>query len=466
MKKASLTVVSLAALLAACAQPPGGASAPPPVGPDTLNVADAAIAGGDPSMALSVSQSVLQTDATNVDALIHEGDAYYALARCPAAEAAYQLALQGDPKSTAAETGMGRCLIKTDPKAAEAALLLAIQDDPGNADALNDLGIARDLQGNFAGAVGPYKQALLAQPGMTAAEVNLGLSLALSGNGPEALQYLGPLATGQGATPKIREDYAAALTAAGREDEARHVLSIDLTPDQIQPVLDSFNAIIAAAQAPLAPPPPAAVSALVAPTAPQVRTATVAAAPLPGDPPMLTPAAPPAVPDIVAPPPDDTPANVDAAYTGPSPIPGAVSSSTPAPSVSAEAAADDAAPAPSRAVQKIAVKQPAMADPAPAATAAAATLAADPAPAPASAAGYQVQLGALNSAPAATDAWNSIAGRMPALFAGRNPEIESATVNGRTFYRLRTGSFPSRGDAEKFCGEVTSAGHACTVADF
>jgi len=55
---------------------------------------------------------------------------------------------------------------------------------------------------------------------------------------------------------------------------------------------------------------------------------------------------------------------------------------------------------------------------------------------------------------------------MPALFAGRNPDIESASVNGRTFYRLRTGTFPSRTDAEKFCGALTSAGHACTIADF
>jgi Flp pilus assembly protein TadD/cell division protein FtsN len=472
MKKSSLAAVSLLAVLAACTQPPGGPSAPPAVGPDTLNVADAAIAGGDPNMALSVSQSVLQTDATNVDALIHEGDAYYALMRCPAAEAAYQLALQGDPKSTAAETGMGRCLIKTDPKSAEAALLLAVQDDPGNAAALNDLGIARDLQGNFAGAVGPYQQALLAQPGMTAAEVNLGLSLALSGHGPEALQYLGPLATGQGATPKIREDYAAALTASGRENEARQVLSIDLAPDQVQPVLDSFNAIIAASQAPLAPPPPPVVSSLVAPTAPQVQTAAVTAAPLPGDPPMLTPAAQPVVPDIMAPPPDDTPANANAAYSGPSPIPGAVSSSTPAPSVTSDPAPADAAAAgalPPPVKQEAAA--PAAAAPAGAAPAdpapEAAAPAADPPPAPASTAGgYQVQLGALNSAPAAADAWNKITGRMPALFAGRNPDIESASVNGRTFYRLRTGTFPSRSAAEKFCSTVTSAGHACTIADF
>jgi Flp pilus assembly protein TadD len=394
-----------------------------------------------------------------VDALIHEGDAYYALARCPAAEAAYTLALQGDPKSTAAETGMGRCLIKTDPKSAEAALSLAVQDDPGNAAALNDLGIARDLQGNFAGAVGPYQQALLAQPGMTAAEVNLGLSLALSGNGPEALQYLGPLATGQGATPKIREDYAAALVASGRESEARQVLSVDLAPDQVQPVLNGFNEIIAQSQVPLPPASAAASrSSLVAPTAPQLQTAGVSATPLPAapspaDPAPLTAAPQPAVPAIDAPPPDTNPND---AYTGPSPIPGAISSST----IGYSAPAPAAPTAPM--VRTVSQEQPAIETP----KAAPASPTAAPPSAVAPAGGYQVQLGALDSEPAATTAWNRIAARMPSLFAGMDPEIESANVRGKTYFRLRTGSFASRGDAETFCGKVSAAGNACTIADF
>jgi Flp pilus assembly protein TadD len=216
--------------------------------PDTMNVADAAIAGGDPAMALSVSQSVLQSDPNDVDAMIHEGDAYYALQRCPDAIAAYRLALQADAGSSQAQTGLGRCLLKTDPKTAEAALSLAVQDDPGNAAALDDLGIARDLQGNFAGAIDPYQRALLAQPGCIAAEVNLGLSLALSGNAAQALQYLGPLATGPDATPKIRENYAAALIASGRGTEARQVLGVDLPPDQVDRAMAGFISVLANAQ--------------------------------------------------------------------------------------------------------------------------------------------------------------------------------------------------------------------------
>jgi Flp pilus assembly protein TadD len=210
-----------------------------------LNVADAAIAGNDPQMALQVSQSVLTNDPRDVQALYHEGAAYYAMNRCEDAIAAYQQALKIAPTSSTAETGIGRCLLQRNAAEAELTFAKAVQDDPRNAAAQNDLGVARDLQGNYAGAIAPYKQALLLAPGVIATEVNLGLSLALSGDGGDALQYLGPLATGPDATPKIREDYAAALVAAGRQDEARQALSIDLPPDQATALLAAFTNVIA-----------------------------------------------------------------------------------------------------------------------------------------------------------------------------------------------------------------------------
>jgi Flp pilus assembly protein TadD len=455
MNRVFLPCLGLLAGLAACTpqNPTTMVSTTP--GPDELNVADAAIAGGDPGMALSVSQSILKDNPTDVDALVHEGDAYYALGRCPDSQAAYQLALAQDPKSSAAETGLGRCLIKTDPAAAEAALTLAVQDDPGNANALNDLGIARDLQGNFAGAIDPYKRALLAKPGNVAAEINLGLSLALSGNGQAALQYLGPLATGPGATAKTREDYAAGLVAIGRIDQARLVLGVDLPPPQVDAAIEGFEAVIAASQPPLpdsaAPPPPPPTTPQVA--TPSVQSASIEPQPLTPSTPAatsaapMTPAAAPPVPDITAPPQDNAPQDPDAAYTGPSPVPGAISSSTGGPGA---APAETPPPAPAR--QMAAAAPPAPAQPAPADTE--------------TAGAYMVQLGALDSQPAAQHQWDRISGAMPALFSDKQPDIVAATVNGHVYYRLRTGSFDSKADAAKFCGEVSAAGNACTLADF
>jgi Flp pilus assembly protein TadD len=380
-----------------------------------MNVADAAIAGGNPDMALKISQSILASDPSNLDALFHEAAAYYAVGRCEDAIAAYKLALNLDPHSSEAQTGIGRCLLKHNAAAAEQAFAAAVQDDPRNAAALNDLGIARDLQGNFAGAVDPYQKALLANPGLTSAEVNLGLSLALSGNGTAALQYLGPLATGQGATPKIREDYAAALVAAGRNDEARQVLAIDLPGDQVNAALQGFASVIAQSQAAQnsAPPPPA-------PTMATVSTTPVSVAP---EPPMST----------------EKPAPLVVPDTPPAPAPTMVDTTKPV----APAKADTATVA------------PAVDNSAPPATVSSSGTG-----------GQEVQLGALPSNAAAQHDWDHLSAEYPALFGNKTPDIEEAVVKGKTYYRLRVGGFDTRADAAKFCGEVLAAGKTCTVANF
>ena len=89
-----------------------------------------------------------------------------------------------------------------------------------------------------------------------------------------------------------------------------------------------------------------------------------------------------------------------------------------------------------------------------------------PAMAQATTGGDSVQLGALNSSDAAERAWHDISGATPALFSGKSPDIIPVTVKGKTYYRLRVGGFGSKADAAKFCGEVSAAGDACTVANF
>jgi Flp pilus assembly protein TadD len=298
---------------------------------DVMNVADAAISGGDPAMALKVSQSVLAADPQNLDALYHEGAAYYAMSRCMDAIAVYKVALTVDPKSAEAQTGIGRCLLRRNAAQAELAFTAAVQDDPDSADALNDLGIARDLQGNHAGAVQPYQQALILKPGDTATEVNLGMSLALAGDGADALQYLGPLATSEEATPKIREDYAAALIASDRVTEARAVLAIDLPPASVDQLVADIAAAIAAGQ-------------------PAVSTAAA------------TPAAAPTTPIPAAPAPiQSTPL----AAAAPAPTPIAAAAVT-APAAAAPAAAAPVSIAPVAATPAVAAATPPQASPAPA----------------------------------------------------------------------------------------------------
>jgi len=274
-------LLATAIILGGCAQTQGSPQAanPPPQAGGVMNVADAAISGGDPAMALKVSQAALASNPQDLDALYHEGAAYYAMDRCMDAIAVYKVALGLDARSAEAEVGIGRCLLKRNAVEAEQAFAAAVQDDPNNAAALNDLGVARDLQGNHAGAVDPYQKALLLQPGTISTEVNIGMSLALSGDGDDALQYLGPLATSQDATPKIRQDYAAALVAAGRDTEARAVLAVDLPPDGVNQLMADFAAAIAAGTPPAAQASNAATPAVPTPPTPAVP-APVQAVPL------------------------------------------------------------------------------------------------------------------------------------------------------------------------------------------
>jgi Flp pilus assembly protein TadD len=319
-----------------------------------MNVADAAIAGGDPQMALKVSQSVLANDPNNLDALYHEGQAYYAINRCEDAVAVYKVALKVDPKSSDAELGIGRCLLKRNAAEAEIAFQAAAADNPSNAAALNDLGIARDLQGNHAGAVQPYQQALLLNPGNLATEVNLGMSLALSGNGGEALQYLGPLATSPDATPKIREDYAAALVAAGRVDEARRVLAVDMPPDQITQLINDFSAVMTSSQPPIGE---AAAGQAAASQASADTATSYAAAPSAGV--KSTPVAQTAL----AAPASVAPATVASAFTASAAV-------VPAPGTARAVAAPASAATPATPNEAIAAPPPVVAavDPAPAST--------------------------------------------------------------------------------------------------
>ncbi len=261
--RAGLVVACL--MLGACTAPQQISQDNP--GVDTLNIADAAIAGGHPQMALNIAESTLQRDPHDLQALYHEGAAYYAMDRCEDSIAAYKIALQQAPNSSAAETGIGRCLIRRNAPEAERAFTAAVADDPTNADAQSDLGIARALSGNAAGAVRPLQQALLLSPGNIATEVNLGMAMALSGDSEDALQYLGPLAISENATPKIRADYALALVGSGRAGEAQQVLTNDLPPTKAQDAITAYEQLLGQSvdthQANLAP----AETGQVAPTA-------------------------------------------------------------------------------------------------------------------------------------------------------------------------------------------------------
>jgi len=255
--------LALLVLLAACARGANGVGS----GPPGIDVADAALKGGSPEIAVQIASNVLAANPGNEDALLTKGEALTQLGRTEEAAAAFTAALAVNPNSVGANIGLGRLRLSTDPASAERLFLQALNREPRNDVALNDLGIARDLQGRHTDAQTAYRQALGINPEMSAAQVNLALSLAMSGQSRDAVQLLRPLADRPGATQQTRHDLAAVLTMNGDRTAAAAILSKDLPPAQVQEALNAFASAqpnAAAAMMGAAPTPaPAAGSVMV-----------------------------------------------------------------------------------------------------------------------------------------------------------------------------------------------------------
>jgi Flp pilus assembly protein TadD len=231
--------IAALALLAACAN---GGDPSKYGGTPGVDVAEAALHGGAPQVALRVDEAILARDPRNVAALLNRGDAQTALQQPDAAAESYAEALRADPQSIQARIGQGRLHLADDPSAAEALFLEVLQRQPHNAVALNDLGIARDLLGRHQEAQASYRQAIGQDGSMRGAQVNLALSLAMAGRADDATPMMRPLASGPDASRKLRHDLAAVLAMAGDRTGAQRILARDLPPDQVDKALAIFAA--------------------------------------------------------------------------------------------------------------------------------------------------------------------------------------------------------------------------------
>jgi Flp pilus assembly protein TadD len=245
-----IPLLILASLLAACS---GKDTSQLRAGPPGLSVARAALESGAPDVAARVAEGVLTRNPHDVDALVSHGDATAALGRTDDALASYTKALAIDPNSTGAKMGLGRLRLTSDPAQAQLLFLSVLEKEPRNAAALNNLGIARDLQGDHASAQDAYRKALGADPSMRGPEVNLALSMALNGQAANAVPLLAPLARNVDASPRLRHSLAAVLMMAGDKDAARRILSQDLTPEQVERALLGYEALGTGALAPVGP---------------------------------------------------------------------------------------------------------------------------------------------------------------------------------------------------------------------
>ena len=214
-------------------------------GTPSIATAKAALASGAPDLALRICTQLFESGQRTADVLICKGNAQTALSRNSEAAGSFASALQMSPTSPNALIGVGRLRLTSDPAGAEQMFMQALAQNPRDSVALNNLGIARDLQGRHQDAQFAYGEAIAADPDARAPLVNLALSMALSGRSTEALRILRPLADRPDASVRERHDYAAALAMAGKPEEAGRYLQPELTPAQADDALSGYRAAAA-----------------------------------------------------------------------------------------------------------------------------------------------------------------------------------------------------------------------------
>lgn len=162
-------------------------------GQPSLRVAEAAMTGGSPEIAVNVARGILVREPYNVPAQMMLGNALYAMQLFPQAEASYAAVLKTQPNNAAAHLALGRIkLAEQDPAAAERQFRSAAQQEP-RAETFSDLGVALDLQQHPTAAQEEYRRSLKLDPDSAATRLNLSLSLLASGDRVGARAALQPL---------------------------------------------------------------------------------------------------------------------------------------------------------------------------------------------------------------------------------------------------------------------------------
>ena len=137
------------------------------------------------------------------------GDTLLATSAVNEAILAYNSALARDSSDLPAQTGLAKAYLETGrPELALVPLAKALTANPGNPKLLVLLGVTKDFEGQHQQAQAYYQRGLQYAPGDAALTVDLALSLALSGNYPNAIAMLQPVAMAPAASAQERQTLA------------------------------------------------------------------------------------------------------------------------------------------------------------------------------------------------------------------------------------------------------------------
>ena len=212
--------------------------------PTLMRVGAAAEAGGDFATAVTTYRRAAAVDTTATAPLVASGNALLAMGEFNEAIVSYNSALARDQHDREALRGLARAFLMSDkPALAGEPLAVAYQDNPDDAKLLQLIGVADDFVGRHDEAQARYRRGLELTPGDPALSLNLALSLALSGNYPEAVLILRPIATAATASLRERQTLALIYGLQGNRREAEHLARMDLDAVSVQRNLAYYDSL-------------------------------------------------------------------------------------------------------------------------------------------------------------------------------------------------------------------------------
>jgi Flp pilus assembly protein TadD len=209
-----------------------------------MRVGAAAEAGGDFTTAVDVYRKAAALDPNAVAPFVAIGNALLARGEFNEAIIAYKSALARDQHDREALRGLARAYLTSgEPALAGEPLAIAYQDNPDDAKLLQLIGVADDFVGRHDEAQTRYRRGLELTPADPALSVNLALSLALTGNFPEAIAVLRPIATARTGSPRERQTLALIYGLQGNRREAERMARLDLDPVAAQRNLAYYDSL-------------------------------------------------------------------------------------------------------------------------------------------------------------------------------------------------------------------------------
>jgi Flp pilus assembly protein TadD len=202
---------------------------PTPSYPMLMRIGAAAQSGGDLPNAVGVYRRAAEMAPQDPAPLIAAGDVLLKMGAVNEAIISYNQALVRPGDTQGAQIGLAKAFLKTGkPELALAPLSKALEESPEDPKLLLLLGVTRDMAGQHWEAQSHYRNGLARAPGDPALTLDLALSLALSGDYPNAIAVLQPLAMAPTSSPRERQTLALIYGLRGNVAEAARLGRIDL----------------------------------------------------------------------------------------------------------------------------------------------------------------------------------------------------------------------------------------------